>query len=124
MPPIDDNTEGNWAIATSDESGQCWLWWELVELVSGGFDCRCNESNGAPANAKKIFLGNILCLDALELGQTITKEVEYRADSWTSREFVWEMWDTLYQDEVLSEVQRGNGVQRLRTAARELANDS
>lgn len=78
MPPFDESPEENWAIATSDEDGRCWIWWELVKVDTGGFASQRNVSDEAPHTASQIYLGEISRLDAFEMGQNMPRKVTNR----------------------------------------------
>ena len=115
MPPSDVSPEENWAIATSDEKGFDWFWWELVKLDTGGFASQRNVSDEASQRASQIYLGEISRLDAIEMGQNMPLEVANRPESWTSRKFVFAIWCTLYQDGVLNKHEYEFGTQELLT---------
>ncbi|KAF5132978.1 hypothetical protein E5D57_003600 [Metarhizium anisopliae] len=116
LPHINEASEENWAIGISDIDDRNWTWWEMVKNNNGGFESRSNSSTAAPTtanNQKPVYLGEIARLDAVEMGSTIPWELRERPKSWTSREFVSEIWDTLYQDGALNLAEHDFGKQQL-----------
>ncbi|OWT43377.1 hypothetical protein VFPPC_17460 [Pochonia chlamydosporia 170] len=116
LPPVAENSEANWAIAISDMDNRDWTCWEMVKSRTGEFQSKLNASDMAPATANSqgpIFLGEIARLDALEMGSTIALELTERPKCWTRREFVSEIWDTLYHDGALNWAEHDIGKQQL-----------
>ncbi|OAQ74375.1 hypothetical protein VFPPC_01897 [Pochonia chlamydosporia 170] len=119
LPPVAENSEASWAIATSDINNRNWTWWEMVKTRTGEFQIKSTTSEMAPATANSqspIYLGEIARLDELEVGSTIHLELTDRPKCWTQREFVSEIWDTLYEDGALNRAEHDLGKRELAAA--------
>lgn len=116
LPNIGKTHGENWAIGISDLDGRNWTWWEMVSSESGGFESRETHSTTAPTtvdNNGPIYLGKIARLDAVQIGSTVVWEVGQRPEWWTCREFVFEIWNTLYEDDVVNKAEHDFGLRQL-----------
>jgi hypothetical protein len=94
------------------------VWWNIVKGVAGALRTETNDSTTVPAMANDqgpICLGEMTCLDMVKLRSVIPLEMGKRPNWWTSREFVFEIWDILYDNGILNPAEHNFGSRQLVT---------
>jgi hypothetical protein len=113
-----ETSEANWAIALCCIDNSDWTWWNIVKGVTGALRTETSDSKRVPAmknDQGPIYLGEVACLDVIKLRSVIPLELGERANWWTSREFVFEIWDILYDNGILNSAEHNFGSRQLVT---------
>lgn len=100
LPPTSGCARGSWAVAISNPKGYSWIYWQVYKSEDGTWESSETQSEPQPItvqNQDPIFLGLLSAKAGAAIRGMLQYEVGDRRDTWTSEEFVKEIWYGLHE---------------------------